>query len=188
MTSYLLTCECGKSVSVEIGQAGERVNCQCGRALDVPPLRKLRHLPVAAAELERSSSTWSPRYGIIAACLILATALAIWALWSRLTELRVEPFDANVHQQAVDRYLETITPAEGWRRWVEWYRPLAERGFTEMQHPDAAHIELHVGEQRFLQMMLLAVGGVFVAVAVIAAVWPGEKTRRQGDKETRRKH
>jgi hypothetical protein len=98
----------------------------------------------------------------------------------------VEPFDASVHQQAVDRYLETITPAEGWRRWVEWYRPLAERGFTEMQHPHAAHIELYVAEQRFLQMTLLAVGGVFVAVAVIAAVWPREKTRRQGDKETRR--
>ena len=47
MTKYLLTCECGKTVTVDIGQAGEQVACQCGAKLDVPPLRKLRHLPAA---------------------------------------------------------------------------------------------------------------------------------------------
>ena len=53
MTKYLLTCECGKTVPVEVGQAGEQVACQCGAKLDVPPLRKLRHLPVATETLER---------------------------------------------------------------------------------------------------------------------------------------
>ena len=53
MTKYALTCECGNTLSVEIGQAGEQVICQCGAKLDVPPLRKLRHLPVVTETIER---------------------------------------------------------------------------------------------------------------------------------------
>jgi hypothetical protein len=172
-------------VTVDVGQAGERVVCQCGATIDVPPLRKLRHLPVAAPAVDRATSTWGARHGIVAACLILAAVAGLWALWSRLREPYVAPFDAEVRRQVVERGLEELTPAQAWQQWIEWFRPLAERGFSELEHPHQANIDRYVAKERFLQKTLLAIAGVFVAVAVVAALWPRAKTRRRGD-ETRR--
>jgi hypothetical protein len=36
------TCECGKQLSVTMGQAGSKIGCQCGRTVEVPSLRELR--------------------------------------------------------------------------------------------------------------------------------------------------
>ena len=186
MTKYVLTCECGNTVPVEIGQAGEQVACQCGAILDVPPLRKLRHLPVATEMPAQRGSAWNARHGIIAACLILATVPALWTLWSRVTEPRIAAFDPGIRQKMVEDDLERMTPVQTWNLWVDRYRPMAEHGFTRMEHPYAAVVEEQVARQRFLQWTLLAVAGAFAAVAVIAAIWPQPKTGRQGDKETRR--
>jgi hypothetical protein len=148
-------------------------------------LRKLRHLPVAAPVVDRASSTWDARHGIVVACLILAAVPALWALWSRLREPYVAPFDAEIRRQTVERGLDELTPAQAWQQWIEWFRPLAERGFSELEHPHQAAIERYVAKERFLQKTLLVIAGVFVAVAVVAMLWPRAKTRL-GDKETRR--
>jgi hypothetical protein len=172
MTKYALTCECGNTLTVDVGQAGEQVSCGCGARIDVPPLRKLRHLPVVTESPLRQPSSWNVRQGIIATCLILATGLGLWALWSRWTEPYVAPFDAAVRRQLVDDGLATMTPVQAWQVWIERYRPLAERGFQEMEHQHAAAIDQYVAKQRFLQKSLLGVAGCFALVAVIAAVWP----------------
>ena len=183
MTKYLLTCHCGANVPVEIGQAGERVVCQCGATLEAPPLRKMRHLPVAPAAGASAglSPAWSPRKGIVTACLVLAAVLAVMALWSWITEPVIAPFSAAGRQQAVEEGLKTMTPEQSWHLWVERYKPLAEQGFTEFEHPHAAAIEQQIAKQRFFQRMLLAAAGVFVAVAALAAFWPRARTRRQGE-------
>jgi hypothetical protein len=172
MTKYALTCDCGNVLPVEIGQAGEVVVCQCGVKLDVPPLRKLRHLPVVTESTGQRTSTWNARHGIIATCLILATGLALWALWSRWTEPFVEPFDPVARRQLVDHNLERMTPLQGWQIWIERYRPLAESGFQEMEHQHAVTIDEYVSKQRFLQRALLSMAASFALVAVITAVWP----------------
>ena len=173
---------------MEIGQAGEQVTCTCGAKVDVPPLRKLRHLPVVTESSEQQQTSWNARHGIIATCLILATGLALWALWSRWTEPYVAPFDPEVRQQLVDNSLERITPSQAWQVWIDRYRPLAERGFQEMEHQHAAAIDEYVVKQRFLQKTLLAIAGIFAVVAAIAAVWPraAAERGRQGNKETKR--
>jgi hypothetical protein len=153
--------------------------------VDVPPLRKLRHLPVATSEAEKAPSAWGARHGIVAACLILALVPALWALYSRLTEPYVEPFDVEIRRQVVEHGLEGLTPAQAWQQWIEWFRPLAERGFSELAHPHAAQIERYVARERVLQKALLAVAGVLVGIALIAVLWPRGQTRRQGEKETR---
>jgi hypothetical protein len=118
--------------------------------------------------------------------MILASLLVLWALWNRMSEPRVAPFDAAVRQRVVDADLDKMTPVQAWQAWIERYRPLAERGFTELQHPHAASIEQYVAKQRFLQKTLLAAAGAFAAAGIIAALWPRAETRRQGVKETRR--
>jgi hypothetical protein len=186
MSKYLLTCACGNNLPVEIGQAGEQVACTCGAKLDVPPLRKLRHLPLATATSDRPLSAWNARRGIITACLILAIVPVLWAVWSRLNEPYIAPFNAQARRQMVDQDLETMTPVAAWQLWVERYRPMAEHGIQEMEHQHAAAVDEYVAKERFLQRTLLVVAGAFAVVAVLAAVWPQQKTGRQGDKETRR--
>jgi len=187
MPTYLLSCECGKTVPVETRQAGERVSCECGATLEVPTLRKLRHLPTAAPVAEMSAASWSPRRGIVAACLILVAVLAAVAAWNWYTEPAVEPFNVEGRRQAVDEGLEKMTPAQAWRSWIEGYRPLAEAGFRVFENPHAAAIQDEIIRRRFLQKTLLVTAGVLATVAIVTAFWPAaSKTRRQGDRETRR--
>jgi hypothetical protein len=45
---HLLTCECGREITVTRKQAGQELACECGRTLQVPTLRGFSELPVAA--------------------------------------------------------------------------------------------------------------------------------------------
>ncbi len=188
MSKYLLTCGCGNNVSVDVGQAGGQVACpSCGTPLDVPPLRRLRHLRVADAKKEPAQSTWGARQGVAAAGLILAALLAAIALWSRFNEPSVAEFNPAARLQAVDIGLDEMTPVQAWQMWVELYRPMAERGFVIIEDPHKPAIEQYVARQRFFQKSLLIVAAVCLAIALAAALWPrGRPTKRHGDKETRR--
>jgi hypothetical protein len=183
LSTYLLTCGCGKTVPVEIGQAGGQVACSCGAQLDVPPLRKLRHLPVAATEKDRLPSSWSARKGIIACGLIVAGILAAASLWSRLTEPTIPPFDPVEYEHSVDTHLKSLTPAEGWYRWVDHYRPLAERGYAEFVYRDTAAVQQTIIGKRFFQKMMLILAAICAAIAAAAAIWP-----RSNAAHPRRRH
>ena len=179
MSKYLLTCGCGASVPVDAGQAGERIACpSCGAQLEVPTLRKLRHLPVAAPETQPARSTWGTRQGVATASLILAVILVAVALWSRFREPVVPEFDPQARLQSVDSALEEMTPVEGWQLWIDLYRPLAERGFARIEDPHKPAIEQYIARRRFFQKTLLALAALSIAVALAAALWPRRTPRR----------
>lgn len=52
--SYSFPCECGRTATVEAGQAGTTVTCPCGRAHTVPSLTKLRQTPPTRTEFVQS--------------------------------------------------------------------------------------------------------------------------------------
>jgi len=187
MSRYLLTCGCGTGAPVEVGQAGGQVDCPaCGAKLDVPPLRKLRHLPVSAAVAADQPAIWSARQGVATAGLILASVLACIALWNRLTEPTVPEFDPAARLESVDRALDAMTPDQGWQMWIELYRPMAERGFANIEDPHKQAIEQHIAKRRFFQKTLLIAAAICAAIAITVAVWRSNtKTRRQGDTETK---
>ena len=54
MSKYLLPCECGKGVAVDIKQAGQQLACECGKLLEVPTLRGVRELIPKRADWDRS--------------------------------------------------------------------------------------------------------------------------------------
>ncbi len=190
MNSYLLSCDCGERHPVEPGQAGERVRCTCGAMLEVPPLRKMRHLPLAtegAAGPAVAASAWNARKGVVAALLLVAFVFALFAAWSWYTEPRVAEFDPKAFRAGVERGLETMTPEQSWHWWVEVYKPLAERGFAKIENPHASHIEAVALRHRFLQRTLLAAAAVFSTLAAAVAFWPSARAGRQREGETRRK-
>ena len=179
MTTYLLNCRCGTAVPVEVGQAGERVACpSCGVQLEVPTLRKLGHLPVAAQTTAQAPSTWGPRQGVVTAGLILAAALAGIALWSRFSEPAVPHFDPAARLQSVKQAVESITPVQSWHLWIEVYRPMAERGFAIIEDPHKPAIEQYIAKQRFFQKTLLSIAAVSGIVALAARFWPRPAIRR----------
>src|SRR5438270_5564105 len=185
MATYLLKCRCGNQVSVEVGRAGGQVTCKCGAQLDVPPLRQLRHLPVAAAE-EKRSAVWGTRQGVLTVSLLLAVSLAAASIWSRVTQPTVPKFDPAVYGETVEARLKSWTPGDAWMWWIEYYRPLAERGFPVFEALNRAEIERQIAHRQVLQRTLWIAAAVFAATAGLATFWPKPaKTRRQGDTETR---
>lgn len=177
MTTYLLECRCGKSVPVEVGQAGGRISCSCGSVLDVPPLRKLRQLPVAAVEQERSRTRWSTRHGVIAASLIIVVAITAANIWSLMSQPAIPKFDPMRYQQDVDRELARLTPIAAWNLWIDHYRPLAERGFSELQLSNLEEIQAQVAHRQGIRRTLWVVIGIFAVTAAAAAFWPSGRAR-----------
>jgi hypothetical protein len=173
MSKYLVECTCGNKLPVEIGQAGGRITCTCGNLVDVPPLRKLRHLQAETTTVERPKSTWSARKGVITACLILAGALAVVNAWSWFTQPKVPIFDPVAYQRdIIEQRLKKLTPTQGWLLWTEYYRPMAERGFSYLERRDRELIERTIAERQSLRRTLWIVAAIAVAIAVAAAFWP----------------
>src|SRR5262249_12676509 len=126
MAAYLLPCVCGKTVPVDVGQAGGQVVCTCGTRLDVPTLRQLRHLSQAPTEEPERGSAWGQRQGIIAAGLILALLLFGWGAWVWHKQPQIPEFNPAARMRAVEEQMKS--PLGAWETWIGYYRPLAERG------------------------------------------------------------
>lgn len=175
MTKYLVECNCGNKLPVEVGQAGGRIACTCGNLVDVPPLRKLRHLLTADTEAARPTSAWSTRKGVITASLLLAGALAIVNAWSWFTQPTVPEFDPLGYQHAIEQRLNKMTPGQSWDLWIAYYKPMAERGFGSLQLANRGLIEKTIAERQSLRRTLWIVAAIAVAIAAAAAIWPKSK-------------
>src|SRR5690349_6213020 len=109
MAAYLLNCSCGNQIPVEIGQAGGQAACSCGRLVDVPPLRQLRHLPQQRTVEKPPASTWGTRQGWTAACIVIAVALLAWGAWSKYKDPSIPKFDSTARMRFVEEHLKTPT-------------------------------------------------------------------------------
>jgi hypothetical protein len=179
MTTYLVTCECGKQLPVQVGQAGEQVSCACGKQVSVPTLRLLRHLPVAREEkVSETGAAWDARKGVVAAAFIAAIVLAGIAAWNRVREPAVPEFPAD-HVSSMSQYIEKVKPLEGWQLWVDVYRPLGVRGFSQFRHPQADALEKYIADKRFLQKVLLVLAAIAAGIGAVAMFWPQSPPRRK---------
>ncbi|MCI0492202.1 MAG: DUF1922 domain-containing protein, partial [Planctomycetes bacterium] len=176
MARYLVRCECGANVPVEAGQAGRRVACPCGLAIDVPPLRLLRHLPQEAAGPTRSAATWGARQGILTLCLLVTSVLAAFTAWSWWTEPMLPKFNPEVQAAQMERQIDALTPRQAWQLWAYEYRPLAESGFAQLSNPLEPAIRAEIDRRRLLRRVMLVVAGLFAAGAVVATFWPRAST------------
>jgi hypothetical protein len=114
-----------------------------------------------------------------------------WSAWSWWREPAQPKFVATDYMAQVDKNLQKWKPADAWRLWVEHYRPLAERGLQQFQAYNATQIDSEIAQARFLRRMLWSIAALFAVAALAAIFWPKPvpvpgKTRRQGDKETRK--
>jgi hypothetical protein len=171
MAQHLVTCVCGRQLPVDLGQAGEQLTCVCGTNVSVPTLRQLRQLPLAAAAeaAPTAGRTWGARQGAIAASLIFATLSLLGAAASRYSEHPLPQFHSEAQIKMVDQFLTKKSPAELWLIWTENYRRLGHAGFTAMEDPRTAPVQQDIDQHRRIQLVLVAVAGVFVVAAI--ALW-----------------
>jgi hypothetical protein len=181
MPRYLVTCECGQPVPVEIGQAGGHVRCPCGRSVEVPTLRRLRHLPIEQASAGAQKRKWSTRRGIAAALFILAAALAVVGVGLRLAEPTAPPLNIKGSYEKTLERSESLTPADWFEVWTYHYRPSLEAGFEIYENQLSPPVAMQVAKKRLVQKGLLGLGAVLVVVALTVAFWPAGPAARGRD-------
>jgi hypothetical protein len=171
MSRYLLSCACGQTAQVETRQAGQQVVCQCGKKLDVPPLRQLRELPLAPGTDEHVLSAWTARHGVITAALVLAMLLAIVGGYSWYTGPSPLKFDPELRTRVVEQGIAGLSPADGWRMWVNSYLTLARQGLQEFPAGNEQAFTQETAKHRIIAAAMLIPAGILIAVAIVAAAW-----------------
>jgi hypothetical protein len=56
--------------------------------------------------------------------------------------------------------------------WIEYYRPLAERGFSHLELANRGAIEKIIAERQSLRRTLWIVAAIAAVIAAAAAIWP----------------
>jgi hypothetical protein len=88
---YLLPCPaCGRQITVETGQAGQILQCGCGKQVDVPTIRGMRELETVVEE-SVSRSGWNRRRGFmfvggVVAVIGLLLAGYVWIVWPSIDD------------------------------------------------------------------------------------------------------
>jgi hypothetical protein len=165
-------------VPVDAGQAGGHVVCECGKKLEVPTLRRLRHLPLEEQAAAKTRTAWRPKFGAVAAFLIPAVLLTAVSVGLRISEPKVLPVNlTGAHEYVLER-IDQMTPAEWWQWWTYRYRPDTLQGFTVLENQLPPEQAQQVAKKRLVQNVLLSLAALFAGAGMVAALWPtGAKTK-----------
>jgi hypothetical protein len=182
-TKYVLQCPaCRKKHYVQSSQAGTSLACKCGRSVNVPSMRGLRDLPVAAdqpAAPRDSQGGWGPRQAA-AFALLLAGVLAVGFagyLFATKPENPTRLADRiNATEQArLDELARNMTPEQTFGTWND----LKSKGIA-VDAPLPAEL-VRVREQhrafRFRLTLALAVGGASLLLSAAIWFWPKASRR-----------
>ena len=123
---YQLNCPCGAKHLVTNSQAGQKLDCTCGKSLDIPTLRGLKDLPVVDqldSEGKRAIDDPDRRrpslmIGAMFAIIFLAIPTAVFFAYQRLA------MDTSLSEQsdrsAAFTQIDASTPAELSSIWYEF--------------------------------------------------------------------
>ena len=174
---YLLECECGNSLHVESGQAGQLLDCTCGKTVCVPTFRELRRLPRAAPnnETAQRESTWTRRQGGMFVLGIVISTCAILCLGYVLTQrFRLKPFVTPLDRFLDEEDVSTLSNEDALIAW-NTYREMGliwghSRGYREV-HRRATRLNA-----------LLAIAAAAAVLGLVITVAPFLRTTKQRHK------
>ena len=162
---YWLPCECGERHRVGSRQAGEQIECACGRSLEVPTLGGLGELepaePAAAeADSKRSSGeSWNLRQaGMFVGVLMLLGGLA-WAVYLEVNKPELIP-------------IEQMKPIQTWALWQE-----LRVGADRFASPPMKRYSLHLKQNRswLVISLVIAGAGALTIIGTYALVKPSQR-------------
>ena len=168
---YLLPCtSCGQNTAVETRQAGNTVDCRCGKRLKVPTLRQLTALKPAADALPDTlldgatpTRRWSARQGLLLLGSVILLVTFGFGLYVWSDRPQRPSFDVATDLVGVDEQIQQLTPVE---TWFLWKVEIMEHGFP-IQTPRAL---VAYETQRALHQQKYLVVGFFAAVGGLVLV------------------
>jgi len=173
---YQLECSCGAKVAVDVSQAGERIDCVCGAALDVPTMRELRQRQRVVADTEVVPRPWGPRQ----AAMLLGLAIAVLsaAVMGRLWFKRPVAPDLNTPAaiRQLDAQMQAVTPLQSW---VIWQDGLLRDGLVEYQTPASIAYQEQLAANNHSLVLALA-SAAFGLLVFLAAVLLAPQQRPAG--------
>lgn len=119
---YLLTCECGRKLTVTKSQAGQSVSCECGKQVAVPTLRAMTELPLASENVEtvrgsrsdQAQSVWRGWRGTLfaMAVTVLVVASVTTAYFAYAAKVTHTEYTVDNELAIGNEKLDTASPEE----------------------------------------------------------------------------
>ncbi|MCS5629968.1 MAG: hypothetical protein NZ744_03995 [Pirellulaceae bacterium] len=134
MSTYLLTCECGLDIPVQVAQAGDQLTCSCGSRIAVPNLRDVKQLTLADVQLDKPKREWNAVSGstFAIAIVFIALGLAVAAYnYSIGKQLITTDTTAAAHEYG-NIVIDQMPPFES----IEIFAVIVGRGLGEQQTVD----------------------------------------------------
>ena len=176
--NYLLPCSCGRSVPIEVGQAGQSISCECGAALDVPTMRQIRELEQAPTDdslPQEQTSTWSPRKGVILLGLVIAVASGGVGIYLWATRPQLFTYDLEASLKAIDEEIDALSPAA---TWVLWKMGALKQGLVEYTMPAQDHLAAQIAMHQRFVVVAFSVAGIGLVISIVALAWkPGRRPK-----------
>ena len=170
-TRYLVPCSCGEQTAIDIGQAGQEVNCRgCGAAIEVPTMRGIRELKPAPKpeQEEKPAPDWTPlqgglfAVGIIITLIALSVAGFVWMKRWQISALTAKPpmpdttlSDSHLEHMGADRVLDLWKEGPETRGLGDWEKP----GYLTARKQARVWLILQI------VTLVIAAGGVATSVA-----------------------
>jgi hypothetical protein len=174
---FLLPCPCGKKVSVDAGQAGTNVVCECGTQLAVPRFRAMKELerakpaPAAVAAAGKGGE-WNAFRGILFSIgtlsLVVASVLVCYHLYSYSVMFDGGEAWKQAHLEEMREGVEYLSPVEA----LHDFQDMATKGLTVDGVPPWSQVTaMRDNSRRWLVTGLvgLAVGIVCMSASLIGA-------------------
>lgn len=165
-TSYLLPCSCGQKVPVESRQAGEVVECGCGRSLEVPTLLQMATLERTEPELEprRSAKAWGARQSLsLLGAVVFVGALGAAGFLLSDRPPSPDPEWAKKPPELIRRQIKALTPLESRGFW-QFLKVRGPDGHTPLEQARYEDILGRYHEARLRWWLSL---GVVLTVGVV---------------------
>lgn len=169
---FLLTCTCGKEIPVEKSQAGQTIDCPCGKKVEVPSIRGIEKLPQLTAttasdtpEHSTSKPAWNPVRGLLFTGGLIAAAISGVMLFLTLRDLNmIVTSGATVDRteeviEFVNQDIEKISLDDTWKTWLD----LRDRGLGQVVTPDwtmAQDISELLRQRAIISGIVLVLGSI----------------------------
>jgi hypothetical protein len=165
---FLLPCECGQTIPIQLSQAGQSIQCGCGRTLSVPNMRGIRQLQTADAIPTKSPSTrtWNPTRGLIfgiGAISILIGCIVIgynYPSYRYASAYRPSEDDLQQSLKAID----DSPPEDLWKMWHD----ASKHGMGD--HESSFFVGARRATRRFQRFVIT--GAVLLGLGVICVTAP----------------
>lgn len=180
----VLVCECGKEHFVSTSQAGQELQCSCGKIIPVPTLRGLRELPLAQVSTDQllaaanrgdlTKRQWQGWRGVtLAATMAGFLIAAICCGWFTMQRLSIDTSYTVAQEQAAgDAMIDSFDPNTLAAMW----HTFGQIDMRFKRYPNFYLYQLYAAERTQFAKIAGAIAAGFAAIGLVIWLSTPKKT------------